>query len=420
MAIASGVAKKLVLCAQSAQGTIAVTTDATAQYLRRVSSTLDLTKETYQSNEINSNFQITDMRHGVQSVDGSISGELSPGTYKLFQAAILKRDFTTVTTLTALTDCAAALTTTPAGTFTSATATFLQSGIKIGMIIRCTGWLTTAVNNNDHNFLVTNVTDTVLTVTPLDGASNPLVAKIAGDSIVFSIPGKVTFVPDTGHTEKWFTIEHNYSDLDLSEVFWDCKVNTASFKLPASGMATTDYGIMGLNNTDVSGASAPYFTTGTVLAASTTGSLAGVNGVLLVEGTPIALLTGLDFDISAGLSSEAVVGSNVKPFLFDGKVAVKGNMSVFFADSAFKNYFKNETEISIVGAFTTSNAKDSPFLAFSFPRVKVGGSSKDDGEKGLVQTVPFTALLNSTGGPATGATATSKFKTTMAIQDSTI
>jgi hypothetical protein len=324
MANASGIAKKVVLCAQAAQGTIAPADTATAQYLRRVSSDLNLTKETYQSNEMRSDYQISDMRHGVQSVDGTISGELSPGTYGLLQAAILKQDFAAIAALDALTDCEAAITTTPAGTFTSSAATFLQDGIKIGMVVRCAGWTTTAVKNNAHNFLVTNVTDTVLTVTPLDGASNPLIAKTAGDSIVFSVVGKIAYTPETGHTEKWFTIEHNFSDVDISEVFWDCKVNTASFKLPATGMATTDYGIMGLNNTDFSAGTAPYFTA--VVASSTTGSLAGVNGVLLVQGTPIALLTGLDFDISAGLSSEAVVGSNVKPFLFDGRVVVKDSL----------------------------------------------------------------------------------------------
>jgi len=418
MATASGIAKKLVVCVQSAQGTIAPAATATAQYLRRVTSDLNLTKETYQSNEIRSDFQDADMRHGVQSVDGTISGELSPGTYKMFQESILRKDFTAVAALSAVTDCAAAVTSDPAGTFTSPTAGFLTNGIKIGDVVRCTGWTTTAVNNNTHNFMVTNVTATVLTVTPLDGSGNPLVAKIAGDSVIFTVVGKRSYVPETGHTEKWYSIEHYFSDVDLSEVFWDCKVNTASFKLPASGMATSDYSIMGLNNTDFTTGTSPYFTS--VVASSTTGTLAAVNGILLVEGTPVALLTAIDFDIAAGLSSEPVVGSNVKPALFNGKVVVKGNMSVFFTDATFKNYFKNETEVSIACAFTTSNLPAADFMAFSMPRVKVGGSSKDDGEKGIIQTMPFVALLNTTGGAETGGTATSKLKTTMCIQDSTL
>jgi len=84
MSTASGVEKKVVLAPQATKGTCAVANLATAQYLRRVTSSLNVTKETYQSNEMRADRQIADMRHGVQSVDGSISGELSPGTYEKF------------------------------------------------------------------------------------------------------------------------------------------------------------------------------------------------------------------------------------------------------------------------------------------------------------------------------------------------
>jgi hypothetical protein len=58
------------------------------QILRRVASTLAFTKDTYQSNEIRSDYQIADFRHGVRRVAGNISGELSPLTYKdLFEAS---------------------------------------------------------------------------------------------------------------------------------------------------------------------------------------------------------------------------------------------------------------------------------------------------------------------------------------------
>jgi hypothetical protein len=417
MATASGIEKKLILAPQAAQGTIATAALATAQYLRRVTSTLNLTKETYSSNEMNANRQIADFRHGVRSVEGSISGELSPGTYSLLQAAILRKDYEQGANSGAEADITAAVTSGAAGTFTSAaTATFLTAGIKVGDVGRWTGWSADALANNDHNFLVTAVTETVLTGIMLDGV--PVVAHAGGDSVTFTVVGHKTWVPETAHTENWFSIEHAYTDVDLSEVFWDVKVNTMAFKLPASGMATTDIGIMGLNKTNFAAGNAPYFSA--VLAADTHGVLASVNGVLCVSGVQVALLTGLDFDIAAGLTSEGVVGSNVKPDIFDGKVQVKGNMTVFFTDATFRDYFENETEVSINCAFTTSNSPTADFLAFSFPRVKGGGASKDDGEKGIIQTMPFVALFNTTGGAATGATATANLATTMSIQDSTL
>jgi hypothetical protein len=420
MATASGIEKKLILAPQAAQGTIATAALATAQYLRRVTSTLNLTKETYSSNEMNANRQVADFRHGVRSVDGSISGELSPGTYSLLQAAILRKDFIQGVLSSGDADITSAVTAGAAGTFTSAaTATWLTDGFKIGDVVRFTGFVqagTDARANNAHNFLLTAVTETVLTGIMLDGVA--VVAKAETESVTATVVGHKTWVPETAHTENWFSIEHAYTDVDLSEVFWDVKVNTMAFKLPASGMATTDIGIMGLNKTNFAAGAAPYFSA--VLAADTHGVLASVNGVLCVSGVQVALLTGLDFDIAAGLTSEGVVGSNVKPDIFDGKVQVKGNMTVFFTDATFRDYFENETEVSINCAFTTSNSPTADFLAFSFPRVKVGGASKDDGEKGIIQTMPFVALFNTTGGAATGATATANLATTMSIQDSTL
>ena len=408
MATASGIEKKLILAPQAAQGTVAAAGLATAQYLRRVTSNLSLSKETYQSNEIRADRQVGDFRHGVRSIDGSIAGELSPGTYQRFVAAILRQAWQTPSTTGASILITSAVTSGASGTFTiSGSTPFITAGFKIGDVIRWSGFAAPAAANNAHNFMITGLTSTVMTGTMLDGV--PVVAKAAGDSVTGVVVGKKTWTPVTGHSEDWFSIEHAYTDIALSETFWDCKVNSAAFKLPASGISTVDFGIMGLNVTNT--ASAGYFTS--VLAAATGGVLASVNGALYVAGTKIALLTGLDFDIAANLSSEGVVGSNVKPDIFDGRVVIKGNMSVFFENATFRDYFENETEISINACFTTSNLPNADFIAFSMPRVKVGGASKDDGEKGIIQTMPFVALFNTAGG-----TTVNTLNTTLSIQDS--
>ena len=416
-AMASGIEKKIVLAPQAAKGTCALANLATAQYLRRVTSSMNLTKETYQSNEMRADRQVADMRHGVQSVEGSISGELSPGTYEKLMAAILRKAWAAAPVGGPESDIACTLGSGPIATFTSAaTATFLQDGLKVGDVGRWTGWTTTGDGNNARNFMITSLTDLIMVGTFLDGAVGE--AKIAGDAVTFTGVGKKTWTPQTAHTEDWFSLEHAFTDVDLSEVFWDVKVNTMAVKLPATGLGTIDFGLMGLNHTNYSAGNAPYFSA--VLAASTGGVLAAVNGALYVQGTKIALLTGLDFDIAGGLSSEAVVGSNVKPDIFDGRVVVKGNMSVFFEDATFRDYFENETEISVNCVFTDDNTATADFLAFTMPRVKVGGASKDDGEKGIIQTLPFVALFDTSAGADTGATATDSLATTLSVQDSTL
>ncbi len=162
---------------------------------------------------------------------------------------------------------------------------------------------------------------------------------------------------------------------------------------------------------DVTTSTSEYFTSPT--AATSTGVLAAVNGLIYVNGTQIALITAMKFTIDGNMSSESVVGSNTVPDIFEGSVKVSGEVTAFFEDGTLRDYFLNETEVSIFSAFTTGSTAAADFVSFSFPRVKMGGSSKDDGQKGIVQTIPFQALYNSVGGAGT-----SSEQTTLVIQDS--
>lgn len=403
MAIATGVAKQLVYKVQSALGTKA--TAASAQLLRRVTSGLELTKNTFQSNEIRTDYQISDMRHGSRSVTGPIDGELSPGTYEDFMASMVRRDFAAVSAITG----ASVTITGSAAPYTVARAagSYLTDGIKVGDVVRLSVGSLDAANIN-KNLHVASVTATEIDVYPLNGSDMTAEGPIASTTI--TVIGQKTFVPETGHTNNYYTIEHWYSDISQSESFVDCKVNTAAVNIPPSGMATINFGFLG-RNMDI--ASSQYFTTPT--AATTTGVTAGANGILMVDGVKVGNVTGISFDVNGNMSTEEVVGSNVTPDVFAGSVGVTGQLTILFEDATYTNIFANETEASVSIALTTDNTATADFIAFTLPRIKAGGNSKDDGQKGIVQTVPFTALLDGTGGAGTDSE-----KSTLVIQDSTI
>jgi hypothetical protein len=407
MPIATGIAKNLVYKKQTALNVIA--TASGAQRLRRVTSDIDLKKATYKSGEIRTDMQRADFRHGIRSVDGSIKGELSPGTYADFLGSLLRQLWQTPSTTGAIITVTAAVTTGASGTFTRSAGSYLTDGFKIGDVIRWTGWATTGVANNNHNFLITALTATVMTGTMLDGVA--IGAKAAGDSVTGAVVGKKNWVPLTGQVREYYTIEHSYSDIAQSEVFTDCVITKASLGMPATGMNTADFPIMGLNmNTGTTA----YFTSPT--AATGSGVTAAANGALYVAGVAVGLITALDLSIDGNYSVPGgVVGSNVDPDVFQGSIDVTGNATVFFQDGVFRDYFLNETEVSIIAVFTTSNLPNADFMSFVLSRVKFGGSSKDDGEKGLSLTMPFTALLNTNGGAAVANLAT-----TISIQDSTV
>jgi hypothetical protein len=399
---ASGLFKQVAYKAETSFGVIPSATSA--QSLRRVQSTLDLTKETYQSNEIRRDFQMADFRHGVRRVEGRVSGELSPATYKDFIQCALKRDFTAVTpaALVSVTIAGSG----PSYTITRGLGSYITDGFKVGDVIRLSVGSPSLSANFGKNLVVVGLTATVATVITANGSAMAAEGPVAGTTI--TVIGKKTFIPQTGHTDKSFSVEHYYADLVQSEVFSGCKPTAIAIGLPPTGLATIDVDFMGQN---VTTASSQYFTNPT--APTTTGLLAAVNGQVRVGGSSVATLTGLTLNIASNYSGDPVVGSNTVPFMFAGRVIVTGQATAYFDSVALRDAFFNESEVEIIGVFTANNDADAPFMSFVLPRVKIGGASKNDGEGGLVQTLPFQALLNTAGG-----TGTNSEQTTIVIQDS--
>ena len=387
MPISLGLSKLVAIKAESTYGTLP--TAASAQLLRRVKSEVNLAKETYASNELRTDFQIADFRHGVRRVEGSLSGELSPGTYKDFFSYALKRDWAAVTAI-----ASASITITGTGptyTLARAAGSWLTDGVKNGSVIRLSVGTFNAANVNKNLLVIDIASATSLTVLVLNGSALVAEGPIASSTV--TIVGKTNFVPTTSHTDRSFSLEHWFADNNLSERYTGCKINKIAMALPPSGMATADFAIVGQN---VSTAATQYFTSPT--AVTTTAPLAAVNGVIRVAGSTLASVTGLSLDISPAYDGEPVVGSNVLPQLFAGMVNVTGQMTVFFEDATLRDAFYNESEIELIAALTSDNTAAADFISIAIPRIKLGGASKDDTMQGIKATIPFQALLNTAGG----------------------
>jgi hypothetical protein len=411
MTIANGVFKLVRYKPQTTYG-VPATAGAGAVALPRVSSNLDLQKETYGSNAIRQDMQKADFRHGMRSVGGTVSDELKAGVHVDFFKSIVRQAWQIAPTTGAIATIAAASTTGNMGTFTRSAGSFIADGFKLGQVLRGTGWVAPATANNGKNMMVIGLTPTIMTVMTLDGSA--VVAKAAGDNVTLTVKGKQTWIPATGHVNDLYTVEHYYSDIDESEIFDSCRVGSVNLNLPSTGMATVETAFVGRDMTTQSQLGA-YFTNPTVPAASQ--ALAAVNGILVVNGVAVAVLTGLTLSINGNASTGQVVGSNVSPDVFMGSIDVTGNLTAYFTDVSLRDIFRNETEASLMCAFTADNTPGADFIGFTVPRLKAGGATKDDGQKGLVITMPYTALLGSgnSGGQNGNAIAS-----TIAIQDSTV
>lgn len=384
MTIATGVKKKIAYKKETTWGTLAGATSA--KYLRRVSGVFNLKKETFESGEIRTDYQVADMRHGIRSAEGSLSGELSPRTYADFFQAIVARDFTAGVAATAQTLTIAAGSGT-AYTVTRAAGSFLADGFKIGTVVRLSGANINAANAA-KNLLVTGVTALALTVQVLN--SSALVAQATAAASDVTTVGKTTYVPTSGHTDQSFTVEEFYTDISQSEVFTGMKVGSVGVSIPASGFTTTDISFMGKDMAQTG--TTQYFTTPT--AAGTDFTMASTNGLLVVNGTPVALLTSVDFSIERAMENAQVVGSNSIADMLSGRIRCSGNFSAYFTDGTFRDYFANESTISLIVTVASSNAANADFISFTFPKIKVGSADKNDGESGITTTHSFTALLN--------------------------
>ena len=389
MTLANGLFKQTTIGKQTALGT--PKTGAGGQILRRKTATFSAPRNTHANDEIVSHLQDTGITYGVKSVSGQISGNLSPSTYELMMAGIMRKDFAATADVTGLT-----ITIAGSGpyTITRSSGSWLTDGIKAGDVVRLTAGSFTAVNLN-NNFFVISETATVLTGVMLNG--DAMTADAAVTSATLAVVGKKTYAPKTSHTNDYFTFEEWYADITRSEVFPDCKVNTMAVNIPADGSATVDFDIVGVGTRTTSGSQS--FNTPT--AETTTGVVEGVRGVVYVNGAAVSTATSAQITFDSGIAPVgATLGSVVSSDLIQGRLKVSGSFTAQFDGVTLQTLFDNETPVSAVFIAAEDGTATADFMAFSLGRIKLIGDPPDDGEKEIVRTYNFVAELNSAGGAA--------------------
>ena len=417
MTVATGVGKLVAWKKESYLAGVTAVSTTGAQYVRRVTSDIDLSKDTYESNEIRADYQVGDMRHGMRKVGGSIKGELAPGSYSSFIGALLRKEWVAAPVTVGVTSI------TGAGTGATRTLTrtqgnYLTDGFKIGHVVRVSAATSHVTADLNKNLFVTGVVTSALTVIPRDG----IFTSAAMTTVTITAPGFHCWTPVSGHTNASYSIEHYYSDITKSELFTGCRVNSVALGLPATGMATCDVNVLGAGfNEGFTGTvgapvygtvagTAQYFTTPTVV--GTAGLLTAVAGVIIVNGTQVATVTGLTIDVQGGMTTGAVVGSNMTPDVFAGRVKVSGQLTAYFDGVTMRDLFVNETAFGIQCVIYSDLAISGHFISIAMPNCKANGATKSDGEQGLSMTIPFVALYN----PVAADLSTTA--TTLLIQDS--
>lgn len=357
-----------------------------AQVLRRVSSSLNLKRTSYKSNEIRQDRQIYDMRLGGKHVEGDIAGEFSPASYFAFFEAI-HRDTRTAAVTASQADFTSVAATNSTSIFTLASGNPVTKGFQVGDLVRFTGNTASALDNVNY------------VITSFSGGSNetvhvfpaPSVDSSASTTFTMVTVGYSTSIPATGQVSRKFGIDVYHSDLDISRLFTEVRASKYALSLPAEGLATATFSFMGRDMETLSGGSAPYFTSPT--AASATGIFAAVNGLLLLAGQSIGVVTGVTLQCDLSPTAATVVGQNFPAEIFLGEADVTGQLTAYLTDSSLFAAFAAETELQLILQLTTTSAANSPAVTMFLPRIKLTSSDLAlQGESGQIITAPFQAL----------------------------
>lgn len=356
------------------------TTPATPAFkpIRHTSTTLGLSKESLQSEEIRDDRQIADFRHGAYQVGGDMNIELSFASFDDLLEAVLLGTWTATKTTGAQSFSATV------GTVVRSAGSFLTDGFAVNDVVINSGF-TNAGNNG--RFRISALTATVMTLTALEGQTMVVEAAAAGRQV-----NSLRAILKAGTVRRSFTVERFFGDILTIDKpyhrFTGVEFNTLALAISANAMITGTLGVLGQNMTTdtaiVAGA--------TYAAPTTTSPLDSFTGTLNEAGTPIAVITEIQLNVENGLEARFVVGSkaSIRPSI--GRSNCSGQITAYFENSLLLDKFINETESNIV--FELPDGAGNKYI-FTLPRIKYNGGQPDvEGEGTITLSLPFQALLN--------------------------
>lgn len=346
--------------------------------IRHTGTTLGLSKESLQSEEIRSDRQIADFRHGAYQVGGDMNFELSFGSFDDLLEAVTLGTWTPNGTTGAQSLSATV------GTFARAAGSFITDGLAVNDIIVASGF-TNAGNNG--RFRITALTATSATVTALDGQTQ-VVEAAAAARVLSTFRGKLK----AGTTRRSFSVERFFGDVLTADKpyhrFTGVELNTLALAISANAMITGTFGALGQNMTTGQTALAGA----TYANPTTTSPLDSFTGTLNEAGTPIAVITEIQLNLENGLEARFVVGSKQSILPSIGRSNCSGTITAYFENSLLLDKFINETESSII--FELPDGAGNKYIV-TLPRIKYNGGQPDvEGEGPITLSMPFQALLD--------------------------
>lgn len=338
---------------------VLATNDSTARLTRITAQDgIQATKGLIPSDEIRRDLQTTRARHGIKAVAGSLSGELSLGTWDDLLEAALRGTWSTPLSVASLTLSFDAV----AGTITRSTGNFLTDGFRRGDTVRCT---VGGGANANVNFIVVGATATVLTVG--NRAAMTTAANVSGCTL--TRPKKLVMPAAGSLVRRSFTIEQSLITADESQVFTGCRVTGFSLALSPNAPAQISFGILGQDAQRRTGAQSPYFTSPTVTSGV---PMVGIDGAVADTAGAFAAPTSASLALDLQATTQDVVGSTVTPDVFEGVGAVTAQTTYIRQGFARWQSFWTEGEAGLFLLLPVPGGSPQDFISFAIPQATLG------------------------------------------------
>ncbi len=196
-----------------------------------------------------------------------------------------------------------------------------------------------------------------------------------------------------GLTRPSFSFYEYFGDItgDQYELFKGVVINSTTFTLPPTGIATVAYTLMGQDMALVSVSPA------TTVNDSVEGDLLiSARGSIQIGGATVADITNLTLTVNNNVTGDPVIGSNIVPQFFWGSFDVNGSISAELADNTLTTAYIAASPVSIVLELDGVSAGK---LTFDVPKAKLSSVAKNvSGMGAITLTANFQGLLDTVTG----------------------
>jgi hypothetical protein len=352
---------------------------------------LKLSKAKVMPKEFRKDGMTTQARHGSRSVAGEYVADLSVGTFDTLFEAVFRGTWLAAFTITQATMTSISCPTT--STIVAAGGSWITQGVKVGDVVRLSGFATAA--NNNINLRVLAVTASTITVPPI------LTIDAAADA-TFTLTVTKRLVQSDPPVARSFTFDEYLQDIDQSKQFVGCRITGATFKFTPDEPVEVTFRITGQNMFNLSaGANSPYFVAPTL---SVTTPLVVNDGLLRFNGVDVVDFTSLEITMDLGGDTQPVLGAVISPDVFVDNTGMTGSVTCLASDLSRSDLFVNETvvQVSIFAVVPMAEPKD--FVHFFFGNVKLMDEDKPIGGTNAFTTTHGLNIGKDETGSANAAT----------------